>query len=80
LADDLVQLGFMSADKVEFDKRSGILEPMVFFMKQAGQGGGAANMKDRIMADYRTKYPNYTDEQLTEALRVEFEQQMVGLV
>jgi hypothetical protein len=37
-------------------------------------------MNDRIMADYRTKYPNYTDEQLTEALRVEFEHQMVDLV
>jgi predicted unusual protein kinase regulating ubiquinone biosynthesis (AarF/ABC1/UbiB family) len=80
LADDLVSLGFMSADKVDFVKRSGILEPMIYFMKQAGQGGGAANMKDRIMADYRTKYPNYTDEQLTEALRVELEQQVIDLV
>jgi predicted unusual protein kinase regulating ubiquinone biosynthesis (AarF/ABC1/UbiB family) len=81
LAEDLVQLEFMSAEKVEFVKRSGLLEPMIYFMKQAGQGGGAANMKDRVLADYRSKYPNsYTDEQLTDALRVEFEQQMVELV
>ena len=36
--DDLVKIGFLKADRAEMVKSSGLLEPLVYFLKQAKQG------------------------------------------
>lgn len=71
LPEDLAALGFLKSDKVDFARRSGILEPLKYFLKQASEGGGANGVRDRIFAEYREKYPGMDDEQLRDAMRGE---------
>lgn len=71
LPDDLVKLGFLKAEKLDFARRSGVLEPLKYFLKQAGKGGGAQGVRDRIFEEYREKYPGLDDEQLRVEMRAE---------
>lgn len=71
LPEDLAALGFLKRDKLEFAQRSGVLDPLKYFLKQAGQGGGANGVRDRIFDDYRTKYPGLTDDELRLEMRSE---------
>jgi hypothetical protein len=71
LPEDLAKLGFLKPDKLEFARRSGVLEPLKYFLKQAGQGGGAKGVRERIFEDYRSKYPGLTDEELRVEMRSE---------
>jgi hypothetical protein len=71
LPDDLAALGFLKQDKLDFARRSGVLEPLKYFLKQAGQGGGANGVRDRIFDEYRTKYPGRTDDELRVEMRSE---------
>jgi hypothetical protein len=71
LPDDLAALGFLKADKLDFARRSGVLEPLKYFLKQAGQGGGANGVRDRIFDEYRAKYPGLTDDELRVEMRSE---------
>ena len=48
--EDLVNMGFLKADKLEYAKRSGILEPLVYFLREAGKGGGAKGVRERVLA------------------------------
>jgi len=48
LPEDLVALGFLKPEKLDFAKRSGVLNPLKYFLKQAGQGGGAKGVRNRI--------------------------------
>lgn len=80
LPEDLVQLGFLKADKLEFAKRSGILEPFKYFLQQAGHGGGAAGVRERVYAEYREKYVGYSEEELLQAMREEMQQTLLDVV
>jgi hypothetical protein len=41
------------------------LEPLkFFFLKQAGQGGGADVVPERIIEQFREKYPGMTDDEM----------------
>jgi predicted unusual protein kinase regulating ubiquinone biosynthesis (AarF/ABC1/UbiB family) len=80
LPEDLAKLGFLKPDKLEFARRSGVLEPLKYFLKQAGQGGGAKGVRERIFEDYRSKYPGLTDEELRVEMRSEMKQQMDEMV
>lgn len=71
LPEDLAALGFLKKDKVDYVKRTGILEPLKFFLNQAGKGGGANAVRDRIFDEYRTKYPGLTDDELRIEMRSE---------
>jgi hypothetical protein len=71
LPDDLAALGFLKQDKLDFARRSGVLEPLKYFLKQAGQGGGANGVRDRIFDEYRAKYPGRTDDELRVEMRSE---------
>lgn len=73
LPEDLAKLGFLKEDKLEFARRSGVLEPLKYFLKQVGQGGGAQRFRERIMTEYRDKYPGMSDEQLKTAMRSEMQ-------
>lgn len=73
LPEDMAKLGFLRPDKVDFVRRSGVLEPLKYFLQQAGQGGGANQVKDRILDDLRVKHPGKTDGQLRTIMRQEME-------
>jgi hypothetical protein len=71
LPEDLVGLGFLKESKLDFARRSGALEPLKYFLKQAGQGGGADMVRDRIFEEYRQKYPGLSDDDLRLEMRSE---------
>ena len=64
-------MGFLKEEKLEFVRRSGVLEPLKYFLKQAGEGGGAKGVRERIFAEYRSKYPGLTDDELRVEMRSE---------
>jgi hypothetical protein len=45
------------------------LEPLKFFLKQAGQGGGADVV--HIIEQFREKYPGMTDDEMRVEIRSE---------
>jgi hypothetical protein len=71
LPEDLASLGFLKRDKLEYAQRSGLLEPLKYFLKQAGKGGGANGVRDRIFDEYRVKYPGRSDDELRVEMRSE---------
>jgi hypothetical protein len=71
LPEDLVGLGFLKRDKLDFARRSGALEPLKFFLKQAGQGGGADVVRERIIGQFREKYPGMSDDEMRVQIRSE---------
>jgi len=79
LPEDMVKLGFLKPDKLEFAKRTGVLDPLKFFLKKLGQGGGAEQMRERIFEEYREKYKGMTDDQLQVAMQKEIEVNTVYL-
>ncbi|GKY99585.1 hypothetical protein MPSEU_000912800 [Mayamaea pseudoterrestris] len=81
LPEDLVALDFLKADKLDFIRRSGALEPFKYVLKQAGQGGGAKGVRERIFQDYRAKYGiDATEDELRVEMRKEMKQQMADIV
>jgi aarF domain-containing kinase len=71
LPEDLVGLGFLKPEKLDFARRSGALEPLKFFLKQAGQGGGADVVRERIIGQFREKYPGMSDDEMRVEIRAE---------
>lgn len=71
LPEDLAALGFLKKDKLEYIRRTGVLEPLKFFLNQAGKGGGAKGVRDRIFEEYRDKYPGLSDDELRIEMRSE---------
>lgn len=45
---DLVKLDFLREDKVELLVKTGALEPLYYFLRQANQGGGGTKVRERI--------------------------------
>jgi hypothetical protein len=52
------------------------LEPLVFFLRQAGEGGGADKVRQRVVAEYRERYPGLHDMELRKRTREEVETRM----
>jgi hypothetical protein len=69
--EDLVNMGFLKPDRLEYAKRSGFLEPLVYFLKEAGKGGGAKGVRERVVADFRERYPGMSDEEMRKAVTEE---------
>jgi len=80
LPDDMVKLGFLKAEKLEFAKRSGVLEPLKYFLKQAGEGGGGSAVRERIFTEYRERYPGLSDDELRVEMRAEMKKRMSEIV
>ncbi|GAX29038.1 hypothetical protein FisN_7Hh370 [Fistulifera solaris] len=80
LPQDLCQLGFLKPEKLEFAQRSGVLEPLKYFLKQAGKGGGADQVRERIFDEYRAKYPGLSDDELRIEMRSEMKSRMQDIV
>jgi hypothetical protein len=64
-------MGFLKPDRLEYAKRTGFLEPLVYFLKQAGKGGGANTVRDRVIKDFRERYPGMSDDEMRKAVREE---------
>ena len=77
LPEDLVSLGFLKPEKLDFARRSGVLDPLKYFLRQAGQGGGANGVRDRIFSEYRAKYPGRTDDELRIEMRSEMKVRLI---
>ena len=71
IPEDLAALGFLKQEKLEFVRRSGVLEPLKYFLRQASEGGGAKQVRERIFAEYRDKYPGLSDDELRIEMRSE---------
>jgi hypothetical protein len=69
--EDLVNMGFLKPDRLEYAKRTGFLEPLVYFLKQAGKGGGANTVRDRVIKDFRERYPGMSDDEMRKVVREE---------
>lgn len=80
LPQDLCQLGFLKPEKLEFAQRSGVLEPLKYFLKQAGKGGGADQVRERIFQEYRQKFPGLSDDELRLEMRSEMKTRMQDIV
>lgn len=81
LPEDLVALDFLKADKLDFIRRSGALEPFKYVLKQAGKGGGAKGVRERIFQDYRQKYGvDATEEELRIEMRKEMKVRLLHCV
>ena len=80
LPEDLAELGFLKREKLDFARRSGVLDPLKYFLKQAGKGGGANGVRDRIFDEYRIKYPGLSDDELRIEMRSEMQQQLTQIV
>jgi len=72
---DLVNLGFLKEDKVDLMVKTGSLEPLYYFLRQANQGGGGTKVRERIFEEYREKYPGADDEELRNYMRAEIKEQ-----
>lgn len=71
LPEDFVKLGFLKEEKLEFARRSGVLEPLKYFLRQLSEGGGADAVRDRIFSEYRDKYQGLSDDELRVEMRAE---------
>lgn len=71
---DFVNLQFLKAEKEEWIRKSGFLEPLTYMLEQAGQGGGATKMKDRIYDEFRQKYPGIDDDELRVRMRADMKE------
>lgn len=49
LPQDLVHLHFIKQEKLQLILDLGVLEPMIYFFKQAANGGGTSKIRDRVM-------------------------------
>lgn len=71
---DFVKLDFLKAEKEEFVRASGVLEPLTYILKQAGQGGGGKKVRERIIGEFKEKYPGLEDEELKKAIQKEMKE------
>lgn len=76
IPEDLVKLGFLKEERLETVRSSGFLEPLTYILKQAGQGGGADKVRDRIFSEFRDRYPNMSEDDLRNQMRTDMKQQM----
>ena len=72
---DLINLQFLKEEKADVIVKSGALEPLYYFLKQANQGGGGSKVRERIYEEYREKYPGADDEELRTYMRAEMKAQ-----
>lgn len=65
LAEDFVKLGTTPADKVEQVRQSGIPEGFAFIIKQLNAGGGPAQLTNRLRSEFKARYGDLDDAQLS---------------
>lgn len=76
LPQDFVNLGATPADKIDRIRESGITEGFSFVMKQLSQGGGPTKIRERLQAEFRSKYGDLDDGDLQGKARADLFKQM----
>ena len=76
IPDDLVKLGFLKPERLDTVRASGFLQPLIYILKQAKQGGGGSKVRERIYADYRQRFPGLSDEDLRFEMRDDMKKRM----
>eukprot|EP00978_Attheya_sp_CCMP212_P004579 scaffold10016_cov54-Attheya_sp.AAC.1 len=71
IPNDLVKIGFLKEERLETVRASGFLEPLTFMLRQAGKGGGATKVRERIFDEFREKYPGVADDELRIKMRAD---------
>jgi len=74
--EDLVDLGFLKKEKVQTVIATGFLEPLTYILKQAGQGGGGAKIRERIVNEFKEKYPDADEDELRNLMRSDMKAEM----
>lgn len=77
--EDLVNMGFLQKDQLDLVKESGLLENLIYFLREIGKGGGVNGVTDRVIADFRDRYPGMSDEEIRDTARREMEGRMMEL-
>lgn len=72
---DLINLQFLKEEKADLLIKTGALEPLYYFLRQANEGGGGNKVRERIYEEYREKYPGAEDEELRTYMRAEMKAQ-----
>jgi len=72
---DLINLQFLKEEKADLLIKTGALEPLYYFLRQANEGGGGSKVRERIYEEYREKYPGAEDEELRTYMRAEMKAQ-----
>lgn len=73
---DFIEMGFLKKERLDTVMASGFLQPLTLLFQQAKQGGGGTKIRERIIAEYRQKYPGVSDDELRVAMRDDMQQQM----
>jgi hypothetical protein len=76
---DLVNMGFLEKDQLELVQESGLLDNLIYFLREIGKGGGVNGVTDRVIADFRARYPGLSDEEIRDTARREMEGKMMEL-
>jgi hypothetical protein len=45
-------MGFLKEEKSEFAQQSGFQEPLLYFLPQAGKGGGAKGVQEPVLTSF----------------------------
>ncbi|KAL3923409.1 MAG: hypothetical protein SGILL_001676 [Bacillariaceae sp.] len=77
--EDLVNMGFLEKDQLELVQESGLLDNLIYFLREIGKGGGVNGVTDRVVEDFRHRYPGLSDEAIRETARREMEGKMMEL-
>jgi len=75
---DFVNMGFLTADKMEEVRKSGFLEPLTYMLQQLAEGGGPKKVQERIIAEYKAKYPGLEGTELRAQMRLDMRTSMVS--
>jgi len=76
IPEDLVKLGFLKPERLDTVRASGFLQPLIYILQQAKQGGGGNKVRERIYADYRERFPGLSDEELRFQMRDDMKKRM----
>jgi hypothetical protein len=77
--EDLVNMGFLQQDQLDLVEESGLLDSLIYFLREIGKGGGVNGVTERVIADFRDRYPGLSDEEIRDTARREMEGRMMDL-
>lgn len=71
LPEDFVKLGMTPPDRLEDVRRAGIAKGFAVIMRQLGKGGGPKHITDGLRKEFRERYGDLSDEELTQIAKSE---------
>lgn len=71
LPEDFVKLGMTPPDRLEDVRRAGIAKGFAVIMRQLGKGGGPKHITDGLRKEFKERYGDLSDEELTKIAKGE---------